>query len=245
MKFATDFRRIARDSLRGKWVVAVIAGIIAMLLGGVEGCGLQFNFAMGENSGINVVLGSKEILSSEQIGEILRIGAIYIIAMGIILAVLFFLIGSIVSVGYAKFNLNLVDRRYSPVSTLLSYSTDWKRVSICRFIKFIRIFVLTLLFLIPGIIASYSYSMTEFILSENIDISPSEALRNSKEMMRGNRMRLFLLQLSFFGWSLLATLTLGIGNIFLVPYMQAATAAFYREISGTEFFGVEFPEVEL
>ena len=63
-------------------------------------------------------------------------------------------------------------------------------------------------------------------------LTASEAIAQSKAMMEGNRWRLFCLQFSFIGWSLLCALTLGIGNLALRPYEMAAYAAFYREISG-------------
>ena len=61
----------------------------------------------------------------------------------------------------------------------------------------------------------------------------SEALAASKAMMEGNKWRLFCLHFSFIGWSILCAFTLGIGSLWLNPYQNAATAAFYREISGT------------
>ena len=76
--------------------------------------------------------------------------------------------------------------------------------------------------------------MTGYILAENPDLSASEAIEQSKSMMAGNRWRLFCLHVSFIGWDILCSLTLGIGYLWLNPYKNAATAAFYREISGTE-----------
>ena len=96
--------------------------------------------------------------------------------------------------------------------------------------------------IIPGIIATYSYAMTEFILAENPDLTASEAIARSKEMMSGNRWRLFCLHFSFIGWDILSSLTLGIGNMWLRPYKQAANAAFYREITG--FGATSFEYVE-
>ena len=92
----------------------------------------------------------------------------------------------------------------------------------------------TFVFIIPGIMASYSYAMTSYILAEQPELSAGEAITLSKQLMNGNRWRLFCLHLSFIGWELLCALTLGIGHLWLTPYKQAATAAFYREISGTE-----------
>ena len=77
--------------------------------------------------------------------------------------------------------------------------------------------------------------MSDYILAENPNMTASEAVELSKSMMYGNRFRLFCLQLSFIGWDILATLALGIGHLWLTPYKQAAYAAFYREVSGTEY----------
>ena len=68
------------------------------------------------------------------------------------------------------------------------------------------------------------------------ELTASEAIEQSKQMMYGHRWRLFCLQFSFIGWDILsALLTFGIGSLWITPYKQAATAAFYREISGTEY----------
>ena len=91
-----------------------------------------------------------------------------------------------------------------------------------------------MLFIIPGIIASYSYAMTDYILAETPELTAKEAIERSKDMMEGNRWRLFCLEISFIGWGILSLLTLGIGSLWLTPYMEASMAAFYREVSGTE-----------
>lgn len=69
----------------------------------------------------------------------------------------------------------------------------------------------------------------------------NEAHKQSKQMMYGHRFQLFCLQLSFIGWDILATLAFGIGYLWLTPYKQAATAAFYREVSGTETHRADAP----
>lgn len=104
---------------------------------------------------------------------------------------------------------------------------------VANLLQWVLILLWTLLFIIPGIVASYSYAMTGYILAEDPDLTASQAIQRSKEMMRGNRWRLFCLQLSFIGWIILCLFTFGIGNLFLNPYQTAADAAFYREISGT------------
>ena len=76
-----------------------------------------------------------------------------------------------------------------------------------------------------------AYSMSGFIMAENPEMTAKEAMQVSEKMMAGNKWRLFCLQFSFIGWQILCILSLGIGFLWLTPYMNAATAAFYDEIS--------------
>ncbi|RUA23614.1 MAG: hypothetical protein DSY76_09255 [Bacteroidetes bacterium] len=88
----------------------------------------------------------------------------------------------------------------------------------------------SLLLIIPGIIAAMSYSMSFFILADNPDIRVQDALKLSKEMMNGYKMKYFLMQLGFFGLALLCILTLGIGFLWLLPFIQVTNAKFYDDI---------------
>ena len=89
----------------------------------------------------------------------------------------------------------------------------------------------TLLFIIPGIIKSYSYRMVPYILAEEPELSGSEAIDRSREMMNGNKWRAFVLDLSFILWYLFGALTLGIGLVFYVlPYVEATDAELYHAI---------------
>lgn len=91
-------------------------------------------------------------------------------------------------------------------------------------------FLWSLLFIIPGIIAVYKYAMAPFILAEHPEMKPSQAITASKQMMDGRKWELFCLELSFIGWCLLSVLTLGIGMLWVAPYMNVAVAVFYRDI---------------
>ena len=88
----------------------------------------------------------------------------------------------------------------------------------------------SLLLVIPGIVKSFSYSMTFYILSDHPEMTVSEAINESIKMMYGHKMQLFMLSLSFLGWSILASLTLGIGYIWLIPYMATSMANFYDSL---------------
>lgn len=88
----------------------------------------------------------------------------------------------------------------------------------------------SLLFIIPGIVKSYSYSMSYYILADNNDISVNEAIKRSKEIMRGYKADLFSLHLSFFGWIFLSVFTFGILYFWIKPYIETARAEFYHNL---------------
>ena len=241
MKKATDFRRLAREALSGKWMIALLVGLVASILGGVGSSGpeVTFNFdASGFHA--DLVYADQTVFStnggfSPQLQSFLIGGAVILGLVILVFAVLYFVLGSFVGVGYARFNLDLIDHTEAGFSALFAYVSHWKTTAVARLLQTVYVLLWSLLLIIPGIIASYSYKMTEFILAEHPELSGGEAITRSKEMMRGNRWRLFCMEFSFIGWELLCILTLGIGNLWLTPYKEAAKAAFYREVSGTEY----------
>lgn len=241
MKLAADFRSIARNALSGRWTIAVITGLVASVLGAVASNGPEINFTYNDNgANVNLELAGQQIFSTEagwneQLMGFIIGSAVFVLIAALVMAVAYFILGSIVGVGYSKFNLDLVDRQKEPdIGTLFGYFKHWKTTAVASLLQGVYVLLWSLLFIIPGIIAAYSYSMTNYILAENPELTPREAIAQSKQMMSGNRWRLFCLQFSFIGWDLLCALTLGIGNLWLTPYKQAATAAFFREVSGTE-----------
>lgn len=96
----------------------------------------------------------------------------------------------------------------------------------------IVLFVLlwSLLLIIPGIIAGISYAMTFYIMADNPDISPMQAIDKSKQMMYGYKWKFFRLCLRFLGWAILCILTLGIGFFWYFPYVHVSIAQFYDDI---------------
>ena len=237
MKYAADFRASAREALRGKWGIAILTGLLATILGGVVSQGPELSFSY-DDYGLhaNLQLAGQKIYSlgggtSPVFGALLAGGTLYLLLVGLVLAALFFTLGSVVGVGYARFNLNLLGGERPAVETLFAYFPYWKTTALTRLLQTLYVLLWSLLLLIvPGIMAAYSYAMTEFLLADNPDLTPSEALAQSKAMMYGNRWRLFCLQISFIGWSILANITV-IGGIFLTPYVETASAAFYRELT--------------
>jgi uncharacterized membrane protein len=92
------------------------------------------------------------------------------------------------------------------------------------------VFLWMLLLIIPGIIAAYAYSQIFFLLANDRTLGPLEAIRKSKDMMEGHKWRLFCLYCRFIGWSILCLFTLGIGFLWLGPYMMAAKTMFFEDL---------------
>ena len=249
MKIAEDFRRIARNALTNKWIIAVLVGLVAVLLGGLASEGPQVKINIdASNADVSFSFAGQNIFSTggglnSDIAAFIAGAFFFFIIIALVMGVIYFILGSFVGVGYAKFNLNLVDKKETAFETLFEYFSYWRTTAVMRLLRGLYVFLWSLLFIIPGIVAGFSYAMTDYIMAENPELTASEAIEQSKTMMMGNRWRLFCLQFSFIGWDILATLAFGIGHLWLTPYKQAAYAAFYREVSGTEYHEDEFETV--
>ena len=98
------------------------------------------------------------------------------------------------------------------------------------FLVGIYTFLWSLLFIIPGIVKGYSYSMAMYVLADNKGKSARECIAESKAMMEGHKMELFVLDLSFIGWYLLCSLTCGLAALYVVPLLNATHANVYETI---------------
>ena len=231
-------RTHARQSLRGNWGLAILASIIASVFGVSTGNGsFNFNFSSSdlentESPELEAFLEEITLFLEENLPIVLTFVGVFA-AVGFIMSLVMFFLGSIISVGYQKFNLNLVDGNRVEIGTLFSYFKNWKNLLVANIYVNVYIFLWSLLCVIPGIVASYKYAMVPYILAEKPHLTAQEALSQSSMLMQGNKWDLFKLQLSFIGWILLSLLSCGIGYFWLIPYMNASYAEFYRRISGT------------
>ncbi len=132
--------------------------------------------------------------------------------------------------GLTVFSLSLARKQESNVSQVFSGFNDFLRALVTYLLMILFISLWTLLLIIPGIIAAFAYSQVFYILAEDKNIKPMDALRKSKEMMKGHKADLLFLGLRFLGWFLLSILTLGIGLLWVMPYFQITMALFYDKI---------------
>lgn len=135
-----------------------------------------------------------------------------------------------IKVGTAIFSLNLSRNKKAETVQIFDGFKIIDKALVAFLVMILYIFLWSLLFIIPGIIAAISYSQTFYILAENNSLSGVQALEKSTAMMRGHKWQYFCLIWRFFGWFLLSILTLGIGFLFLIPYYQVSFAKFYDDL---------------
>ena len=216
---SSELRAIARRNLEGTWGISVGVALVAALLGGlIVGTGSNINFNFNEDTVRNLPpIFWTVLLPLVSVAGLLSLAAL--------------ILGGTVELGYAKFLLKQYDRKQLQFSDLFSQFERFGTGFAQKFLRTLFTVLWSLLFIIPGIVKGLSYAMTPFILEEHPEMTASEAIKASMRLMDGHKMDLFILGLTFIGWQILACLTMGIGFLFLNPYMNAAYAAFYRSVS--------------
>ena len=216
---SSELRAMARRNLEGTWGISVGVALVAALLGGlIVGTGSNINFNFNEDTVRNLP-------------PIFWTVLLPLVSLAGLLGIVSFILGGTVELGYAKFLLKQYDRKQLQFSDLFSQFERFGTGFAQQFLRTLFTVLWSLLFIIPGIVKGLSYAMTPFILEEHPEMTASEAIKASMRLMDGHKMDLFILGLTFIGWQILACLTMGIGFLFLNPYMNAAYAAFYRSIS--------------
>ena len=131
----------------------------------------------------------------------------------------------------AEFNFEFHLVREKPPTLVGVQFTTW-------LLSYVFIALWSLLLIVPGIIKSLSYSQAEFIVKDMTDagqeVAATEAINKSRELMNGHKWEYFLLELSFIGWDLLGGLSLGIGFLWILPYIKATEAEYYRKLTGDQ-----------
>lgn len=213
---AKDYRAIAWGKVKANLVPAILAGLIALYLGGL---------LVASNPSFSFTWEGKTYTLPN-----LMMWPINLLRLATILGLVQFVIGGVIRLGYCEFLLKQHDEKNPEIQDLFLWFGSFGKGFVLYLLEGLYIVLWTLCLIIPGIVASYRYAMAPFILAENPDMTPSEAIDASKEMMDGHKWELFCLDFSFIGWIILNGFTLGLGSIVLNPYMNSARTAFYREL---------------
>ena len=234
---ASDHRYKAREALRGNWVTAVLVCLVAGILSGSSfSSDININFEGGQPIQITLPEQYEEILVG-----VLGISLAFLTVIAVVISVVGLILGGVMEIGKARYHLNLIDGAAARFDDLFTAFPQFLAALVMRLVRQVLITLGMLLLVIPGVMLVFSYAAAPYIMAQDPECEGLEALRRSRELMKGNRMDLFLLDLSFIGWELLSLFTLGIGSLFLNPYKEAARASFFRHIGlGYQGDSVEF-----
>lgn len=224
----SDVKARGKAAFKANYLNCVVAGFLATLfVGGTAVGGRSSSTAEGTD-----LSNSLSELTPEEAAIILAAvaGAILFVT-AIMLVLKIFLLNPLLVGCYRFFRYNAEDQSTS-LSVIKEGFENYGHIFCTLFLKDLFLMLWSLLLFIPGIIKSYSYRMVPFILKDNPELSATEVITRSREMMNGHKWRAFLLDLSFIGWLLLTACTCGIVGIFwTTPYMYSTNAALYLELS--------------
>ena len=235
MKTNTDFKNDALSALRGNWGKAVVATLLYILvtvavITPMEVTSLKMqNYVKEQTGGYGYTNIANAAVSLVQDPEYQALQKQNYGASGVGLLLEIFILLPLTLGFYNAFRKLLVKQDTEIPRNTFDFSNYLHKV-----LGMLQMYLLligwTLLLLIPGIIKAFSYAMTPYILEEKPEMTTTEAIHHSRMMMKGHKFDLFWLLLSFIGWGFLAIFTLGIGFLWLYPYMCTAMASFYEEV---------------
>ncbi len=254
---SSDFRSIARSKLAGKWGKAVCISLAYLLIAFVISLVERFFEETSFESIISLAFAIIEVPISfglmiafvklfrdetVEAFDFLALGfqhfsRAWTIALNTFLKMILPVILLIISI--ILLSVSIFQASTSSVFSSSTAATS-SGTSILGFFAIVLMIVSS----IWTIIRSYSFAMSQLIAIDNPNMSSKDAVLKSQEIMTGNKGKLFVLQLSFIGWSILALFTFGIGSLWLLPYLQFATIAFYHHLVGKDNTTAQQPVVE-
>ena len=215
MKTNREIKNAALAALKGNWALAVVAAI----------CLSAVSTLVAAPSYL-VNLSVSGIHPFNTINPLVLLAFCYV-SFGLNVLLLY-----PISIGYAVAHRELYVNGDSSLvrNTFKNAFTGYFRNVLAMLLMYVFVVLWSLLLIVPGIVKSLSYAMTPYIIKDNPELSPNQAINLSMKMMKGYKLKLFWLTLSFIGWIFLCVLTLGIGLLWVMPYMQTTMAAFYEEV---------------
>ena len=232
------------------WICVVAALILTLLVGsGTSNSGNSNNDSHQTNSvGISGFTISSDNFNVESFAERFTplgpVKFVFTVFSGIVLLVIglaFILIRIFVlapfEVGGSRFFIENSMEKAGLGNILFGFQNGYYGKTVWTlFLKNLYIFLWSLLLLIPGIVKAYEYRMVPYLLADYPELSTEEAFRISREMMNGEKMNTFILDLSFIGWYILSGITCNLVGIFyLYPYKYATDAELFLVLKQNYF----------
>ena len=212
-----ELKENARNSLKGHYKDAIIMFIVLGLISSVAACvgmGLDAVFKTGGTTTTYEFMG--QTVSTTSVGVFASIFSVISTALFMFGTISFFL----------KISRN-EETTWKEIFSKVNMTGDYIVIS---FLVALFTTLWSILFIIPGIIAAFAYSQVYLVKLDDPEIGYMDAIKKSKELMKGHKMEFFLLSLSFIGWAILGIFTLGILYFWLVPYISVTEANFYNKL---------------
>lgn len=212
-KLNSEYKQLAKYQLAGRWMMAVLVVLITWIL--------------------TQAFASRGITYTNINGNLVRTSS----GANGFASIISLIVAGPLNLGAALYFLRLSRENNPQLEDLFSGFKNFGNAFLLNLLTMIFVILWSLLLIVPGIIAAISYSMSYFIMNDNPGMSSTDALRASKELMRGNKGKYFVFVLSFAGWFLLSLLSLGIGLLWLGAYYNTAKANFYEDLKRNSFSG--------
>lgn len=216
------------------WRVFLICLVGTLLTGGLsmktgsDSVSVDYTYGSGFQLGASGPLGALLALGGVLLAIVAVAAVVASLAWGI-------LVGPVIRVGWYRAMMENRSGK-APFETLFSgFRPGYWNLVRGSFYANIRIFLYSLLLVVPGVIKSYQYFFVPYLLAENPDMEPARAAELSTLMSNGEKWAMFVLDLSFVGWRMLGGLLFGLGNLFVEPYYQATMAELYAAMRAKAF----------
>ena len=215
MKTNQEYKNAALAALKGNWSTAVLASVIIMVISTILSLPSTLLSLSVVDASMAAALQGVDMNTYNYVGFALIMIIVCPLAVGAANAFRRLLVN-----GDGNVTSNMID------DTLSGFGHNfWGMLLMSIYAS-----LWTLLLIVPGIVKSFSYAMTPFILKDYPELSAHQAICLSSKMMKGHKLALLWLSLSFIGWIILSVITVGILNFWLTPYIYTALAAFYQDV---------------
>ena len=213
----------ARQAMRGSavspYIMALVYSVIAYVMGLLSARLLNVDVvSVVKHLGPDVVMENPEIFINYYISRAPGAFAYFI-------ELLLRIMGMLLYAGQVVFILNMVRGLQNSLWNLMDGFQSFLRIIGLRILMAIFVFLWSLLFVIPGIVAAYRYRLALYLLLDHPEMGVMECIRESKRLMCGHKAELFILDLSFIGWALLSIIPFV--SVYTLPYTESTYALYY------------------
>lgn len=232
MWIRSDLKARAKDSLRGGyWMAFAICLVVNGISSAASGVATQVEQFIVT---IQILISGADMERITPMQEFLMLLPGMLVGF-ILLTLVSLCLTSPLGVGQYRFFMDARAGRREFNNVMFGFTGNFKNIVKTMFFLQLKVYLWSLLLVIPGIIKSYEYFFVPFLLSENPNMSTKRAFEISKQMSNGEKMNIWVMQLSFVGWTLLGLLACFIGIMFVLPYYYASFAELYAAMRDKAF----------